>query len=266
MIGEAAWRILVYLFANAVNVKIDGEVGVAGEFAVSDATLAAEIGAAPRTVRDATHRLELLGAIKAQRVVGRRTVYTVCPRWVPPVDQGVGPMQPTAEVDRAEPTQPTGEVANTPPARPMQPTAEVDTKARQSTGEVGLSPIGATRSSRARSDHEDVKTSPVRGTPQDESISALVVGGAGVEPPNVADSVAGKALGAHAPDTTQEPLHPTARANWDHEGKPTEAHWRALEALTWRTYGVEIDRSALDWYDMNAWRTRMGALAQEQVS
>ncbi|WP_157550919.1 hypothetical protein [Microbacterium sp. Root553] len=158
MIGEAAWRILLYLIVNAKDSPADGEVGRAGVISISDAVLAQETGVAPRTVRDAVPRLENIGAIRAHRHSGRTTVYTVYPRWVSPIGPALEPRQPTAEVQHSEPRQPTGEVATAPSDAPRQPTAEVGLEPRQPTGEVAPSPVEDGSFSRARSEREEITT------------------------------------------------------------------------------------------------------------
>lgn len=158
MIGEAPWRILLYLITNAKDSPVAGEVGRAGVIAISDATLAANTGVATRTVRDAIPRLKHIGAINVARHVGRTTVYTVNPVWVSPVESAPEPRRPAAKVDHAEPRQPTGEVGTAPSDAPRQPTAEVDLEPRQPTGEVAPSPVEDGSFSRARSEREEINT------------------------------------------------------------------------------------------------------------
>lgn len=277
MLGEAAWRILLYLIANAKNTKTEGEVGQAGTVAVGRTKLAQETNLAVLTVREAIRRLEAIGAISVHSNRGRVATFTVHPRWISTVDEaplkrrGVAWLQgetepggPTRHVEPPEDGGPTHHVHPDSHREPGGPSRHADLELGGSTRHVDPTPKENPSLARARSDHEDT-VSAVRD-PEEEHAKAFAVGGTGVESPSVADTVARKVPGARAPDTTQEPLHRSTRANWDHEGKPTEAHWRSLEELTWRTYGVDIDRSALDWYDMNAWRARMSALTQEQVS
>lgn len=271
-LGEA-WRVYFVLIALAADSPVDGEVGRAGVVAITRAQLAHLTGLAPSYVSTVLKRLVKEGMIGADSHRGRKTVYRVYPRWVPPIDSTALPslrrevvlsgVDNSVDLSEEDNQLSSGADNFVSPMRVKEP--DVALSREDNSPSKLSSPDRKTarrsHSTRARSGREDHTVSSVHDTSRGGANNTAVAGGAGVDP-----SVGTRVLGAHAPDATQEPLHPSSRANWDHEGKPTEAHWRALEDLTWRTYGIELDRSVLDWYDMDAWRTRMKVLTAEQAS
>lgn len=150
LLGEAAWRVLLFLIAHAKDMSVEGEIGRAGVLSISDSKLAAATGVAPRTVRDAVKRLETVGALTADRKNGRAPIYIVHPRWVPRVDSRPLPSRTAEYTDGvgwtvarpgwwAEPDEPrqfTREVGSPAIPEPQQPTAEVHTEPQQPTAEV----------------------------------------------------------------------------------------------------------------------------------
>lgn len=211
MIGEAAWRILLFLTANAKDDPVEGEVGRAGTIAISDAALAKEVGFASRTVREAVPRLVSIGALGVSRTKGRTTVYTVYPRWAA---EDTTPL-PTR---RAVYEDGTGWVAEDPEpnglAREVYPrdiperrrsTREITGQPRRSTREVYReSPLA-----RAHVQNERYTRDHLASIPNvKDNVIPLVLGGAGVEPPRTNPATHSR----NARPDTHEPPAPVAPA------------------------------------------------------
>jgi hypothetical protein len=99
LIGEAAWRILLYLIANAKDEPVEHEVGRAGTIIIGRTQLAKETNVAVQTVREALPRLASIGAIGYETRKGLTTTITVYPRWVPPVETTPVALHPAKRSD-----------------------------------------------------------------------------------------------------------------------------------------------------------------------
>lgn len=237
-LGEA-WRVYLALIALAADYPVDGEVGRAGRVALTRAELAQLTGLATSYVSTALKRLVKEGMIGADSHRGRTTIYTIYPRWVPPVDSAALPI-PRREVvlsgldnsvdlsgeDNKLSSGADNFVSPTNAKESEDVLSEVDNSPSKMSS-LRWTTAKESHSTRARSRREDVMMPSVREAPSAEVFNTLVVGGAGVESPNVADMVATTTLGAHAPDTTSE-------LSWGWHG--------LLNREQWDEYAPEYER------------------------